>query len=52
MVFLAAGAGGGGERLADGNGAQDDGAAINSFLEAPTPKLPLPLSYCSLLFTP
>lgn len=52
MVFLAAGAGGPGERRADGKGAQDDGAAINSFMEAPTPELPLPLSYCSPLFLP
>lgn len=52
MVFLAAGAGGPGERRADGKGAQDDGAAINSLMEAPTPELSLPLSYCSPLFLP
>lgn len=40
LVFLAAGAGGPGERRADGSGAQDDGAAINSSRRLPHPAPP------------
>lgn len=51
MVFLAAGVVGWGS-VALTTMEPNDGAAINSSVEAPTPELPLLLSYCSLLFIP
>lgn len=41
MVFLAAGAGGRGSVVLTAARACDDGAAINNFMEAPTPELSL-----------
>lgn len=41
MVFLAAGAGGRGSVVLTAARACDDGAAINNFMEAPTPALSL-----------
>lgn len=51
MVFLAAGAVGWGSVVLT-TMEPNDGAAINSSEEAPTPELSLLLSYCSLLFIP
>lgn len=50
MVFLAAGAGGGqGSVVLTAARACDDGAAINNFMEAPTPELPSCFPMLSIL---
>lgn len=51
MVFLAAGAGGRGSVVLTAARACDDGAAINNFMEAPTPELSLLFPH-ALLFVP